>query len=458
MSRDITRRAARIVAICAVALGAAGVPAGAQVVPNAEWRTIGTEHFRVHFTPELEPLARRTAANAERAWAQLAAELPPPRGTVDIVVTDGADLSNGYATPFPTNRIVVYAYPPVDNPSLRFYDDWNTIVVTHELVHIFHLDRTRGWWRLAQHVFGRSPFLFPNQYVPAWVTEGIAVHYESRLTGSGRVAGTFHRTLATDAARAGTLPAPSQVSLASSRFPGGEAAYAYGGLFIDYLSRTRGDSTIARFVNQVAGAPVPFLLGRSSRRAFGVPFDRAWREWRDSLAAEAPDVPAHGAFAGLTDGVWQAQGPRWLGDSLVVAGLNTGREMPGAYAVALDGRRHRIGRRNDASVNEPLAGGALLYAQPDFVSPYEIRDDLYVMRDGRERRLTHGARLSRPDARADGEIVAVQALPGTTRLVRVSADGERIEPITGASLDSSWTEPRWSPDGSRIAAVRWREG
>ncbi|HEY0972229.1 MAG TPA: hypothetical protein VGE02_14770 [Gemmatimonadales bacterium] len=457
----LAARAARAALVASALAGAIGAPAaraGAQLAPQAEWRTIGTEHFRVHFTPELEPLARRAAASAERAWAQLAAELTPPRGTVDIVVADNVDVSNGYATTFPTNRIVVFAHPPVDSPSLRFYDDWSALVVTHELAHVFHLDRTRGWWRVAQGVFGRSPFLFPNQYTPAWVTEGIAVYYESRLTGSGRVAGTFHRTLATEAARTGSLPSPSAVSLASSRFPGGDAAYAYGGLFIDYLARTRGDTTLARFVDVVAGAPVPFLLDRSARSAFGVSFTRAWREWRDSLAAGATEPPARGVFGDLTDGVWQAQGPRWLGDSVLVAGLNTGREVPGAYEVALDGRMRRVGRRNDASVNDPLAGGGLLYAQPDYVSPYELRNDLYVARGGRDRRLTHGARLSRPDARADGTIVAVQALPGTTRLVRVSPDGADVEPLTVATLDTAWAEPRWSPDGTRIAAVRWRQG
>ncbi len=453
--RPLASRAA-VLGACALLLPSAH--AGAQLVPDAEWRTISTEHFRVHFTPELEQLARRTAASAERAWTQLAGELAPPRGTVDIVVADNVDFSNGYATTFPTNRIVVYAHPPVDNPALRFYDDWGTLVVTHELAHLFHLDRTRGWWRAAQAVFGRNPLFFPNQYTPAWVTEGIAVHYESRLTGSGRVAGTFHRTLAAEAARAGTLPALSAVSLASSRFPGGDAAYGYGGLFIDHLARTRGDTTLARFVDAVAGAPIPFLLDRSARRAFGISFTSAWREWRDSLESGVPEVAGRGTFGDLTDGVWQAQGPRWVGDSTLVAGLNTGRRTPGAYEVALDGRVRRIARRNDASVNDPLAGGGLLYAQPDYVSPYELRNDLYVSRDGRERRLTRGARLSRPDARADGSIVAVQALPGTTRLVLLASDGGEVRPLTSASLDTSWAEPRWSPDGARIAAVRRRAG
>ena len=37
---------------------------GAQVAPDEAWRTLETAHFRVHFTPELEALARRADAHA----------------------------------------------------------------------------------------------------------------------------------------------------------------------------------------------------------------------------------------------------------------------------------------------------------------------------------------------------------------------------------------------------------
>src|SRR5207248_9016815 len=85
----------------------------AQINPAAHWHTLTTPHFYIHFTPPLEPLGRRIAADAERAYAQLARELHPPRGMIDVVLSDDVDFSNGSATPTPTNRIVIYANPPV---------------------------------------------------------------------------------------------------------------------------------------------------------------------------------------------------------------------------------------------------------------------------------------------------------------------------------------------------------
>src|SRR5262245_4568588 len=216
-------------------------PIAAQLSPNANWRTIDTKHFYVHFTPELEPLARRIAGAAERAYEQLSKELHPPRGKIDVVLSDDVDFSNGSATPYPTNRIVIYANPPVSESALRYNNDWGQLVITHELTHIFHLDRARGIWGLGQYVFGRAPLLFPNFYSPLWLTEGLAVYFESRLAGAGRIEGSEHRMIARSAAADHAFPALGSVSAAAGRFPFGETAYAYGSLFIDYVAKSRGE-------------------------------------------------------------------------------------------------------------------------------------------------------------------------------------------------------------------------
>jgi len=457
-------------ATLALAAGCAlgGAPAGAQVVPNARWRTLRTPHFRVHFTPPLEEQARRAAASAEAAYAGLAAELVPPRGPVDLVIADNVDYSNGYATVVPTPRIVVYAHPPVEGQTLRFYDDWNALVITHELTHVFHLDRARGIWRVAQRVFGRNPVLFPNSYAPSWLVEALAVYYESRLTGYGRLAGTQHRLFARSSAAAGAVPRLDELSLATPRFPGGTAAYAYGSLLLDYMARERGAEHVGRFVERTSGALIPYRLDRAARRSFGIGFEGAWRQWRDSLLRGSAARPSPGAplpgWRELTREGWYAEYPRWLDSATIVYPANTGREVPGVYRLDTTGRRQRVGRRNNLEPNVPLdpacnAGCPLLFGQLDYVGPYEVRSDLYVQRGGRERRLTRGARLSHPDARADGAIVALQAVPSSTRLVRVTADGRAITPLTAASPDTQWAEPRWSPAGDRVAAVRrTREG
>jgi len=441
-----------------LSLACAGT-ASSQLVPNDDWRTLQTAHFRVHFTPPLEQQARRAAVNAERAYAQLAAELTPPRGPIDVVIADNVDYVNGYATPFPSNRIVVFAHPPIDMSGLRHYDDWNALVLTHELAHVFHLDRTRGIWKLGQAVFGRNPVLFPNAYAPSWVIEGIAVYFESRLTGAGRLESSEHSMIARAAVREDRLPKLHELSPASSRFPGGEVVYVYGSLLFDYLARTRGPGTIRDFVERTSGSVLPFLLTPTSRGAFGMSFETAWQAWRDSLRrTERPGAELLPAWRQVTKGGRTALFPRWLGDTTLIYAGNKGDEVPAAYELSLGGDERKLGRRNNASPNVPMPGGGVLFAQSDFIGPNHFRSDLYVEQNGAQRRLTRGARLSLPDVRADGRIVAVQAMPGATRLVSVSPDGRTIVPLTESTLDVQWADPRWSPDGTRIVAVKQSRG
>ena len=433
--------------------------ASAQLPPNDHWRTLHTRHFRVHFTPPLEQEARRAAVNAERAYAELSTELVPPRGTIDLVVSDNVDYVNGYATPFPSNRIVVFARPPTDASGLRNYDDWNALVITHELTHIFHLDRSRGIWRLGQAFFGRNPLLFPNLYEPRWVLEGLAVYYESRLTGTGRLESAEHTMTARAAALANTIPTLQELSPGTSRFPGGEVIYVYGSLLFDYLSRTKGPASIRDFVERGSKTLFPFFLTHTSRGAFGMSFQTAWEQFRDSLVREmhAPQEVMPG-WRQLTGAGRIALFPRWIGDTALVYGGDKARETGAAYEVGLSGRKKNLGRRNAPSPNLRMPDGSMLFSQPDYLDPYHIRNDLFVQRRGEQIRLTTGARLTVPDVRADGEIVAVQDMPATTRLVRISPDGRKLVPLTTTSLDAQWADPRWSPDGSRIAAVRQTHG
>ena len=445
--------------VLALALAVVGVPAvtRAQVRPDAKWRTIPTRHFLIHFSPATEEFARRSAVDAEHAYEQLARELVPPRGKIDLVISDDVDYSNGYATSIPTNRIVVYAHPPVDALSLRNYGDWGMLVITHELTHIFHLDRVRGPWSALQHVFGRNPALFPAYYEPSWLVEGLAVYYESRLTGVGRLQSSDFRAVARATALGGVFPRLGDLSSSSTHFPGGVTVYVYGSLLFDELARAHGDSGVPRFVERSSGQLIPFFLDRAARKSFGATFSDAWRAVRDSALAGAgvarPPLPGWRSLAGGFDA---AEYPRWRDSSLIVS-ASTGRETPGAYRIDQHGNSTRLGRRVGGGANSPLADGSLLVAQLEFDGPYQVRSDLYI-EGPHSRRLTHNARLSQPDARSDGEIVAARIDAGTTHLVRVARDGSRTWPLVRATLDTQWAEPRWSPDGQRIVAVRIPRG
>ena len=433
--------------------------AEAQPAPWRHWRTLDTPHFRVHVERGLEDVGRRAAAAAEVAYGKLEREMAAPRGTIDLVVSDDADYSNGYAVVSPTNRVVVFATPPIEHAGLRFNDDWLEVVITHELTHVFHLDRTRGVWRAAQAVFGRAPSLFPNAYGPSWLVEGLAVYEESRLTRGGRLNDAQHKLYARAGAIEGKLFRLDELSLGTSRFPAGEGAYGYGSLFVDWLARTHGDTSVRRFVDAQAAQIIPYWLDPSAKRAFGTTFGAAYRAWSDSVIRSVGErrAPLPG-WRELTSHGWFATSPRWVNDSTLVYTGSDGRETNAAFLLTTSGVRTRLGRRDTREASVPLPDGGLLYAQLDFTNPQEVRSDLYVERDGRTTRLTHGGRFIQPDVSRGGTIVAVQLEPTRSRLVMMLPDARVMRVLREAAPDEVWAEPRWSPDGRWLVAAHRRPG
>ena len=428
-------------------------PAAAQD-PSGHWRTLHTQHFRVHFRPEYRARAVVAAREAERAYALLSGELHPPRGIIDLTLSDDVDAANGFTTVFPSNRFTIFLVPPVTDPGLQNYDSWDRLVIVHELTHVFHLDRSRGLWKTLQAVFGRAPGLFPNQYQPSWVIEGLATYYESRFTTGGRADGTFHREIVGADAAAGRARSPWD-ALYFSRWPDGLAPYAYGSRFWDYVSRTAGDSVVPHFIEATSGQLIPFRVGRQLRHA-GVP-NALTDVWTRSVVAAAPE--RSGTRSQLIDGRLRFEPvPRIAvnGRSLAYVhddwrGARRLRVIDPATGAVL--RSHRV----NGQVSYDWLGDTLVVAQLDYTARWTVRSDLWRWSpDGAWTRVTTGARVMEP--RTGGGLLST---------LKLTPGGEM--PSAGAQAnDATWGPAVPSPDGrwmvaprnrhGRWALVRWRAG
>lgn len=448
-------------------------PAAGQLPPDESWRTLETSHFRVTYPEGLEELARRAGERAERAWGLLEQRfVEAPSGTVDLVLTDHADISNGYSNVFPSNRIVIFAPPPVDDYSLSLMDEWMELVVTHELVHIFHFDLDRGLTRAFRSVFGRLPVSwpsFPGSATPGWTVEGIATYYESALTRGGRIRGSFHDMILRTAVLEGAFESLNQVSGDSPVWPGGQRYYVYGSLFLHHLLETHGEEAMGRFVEAVAGQWVPFRLDAAAQEAFGESFSQAWDRWRQELEARYGALEEELAARGpltvpetLTgEGHYALHpAPSPTGDDLAFARFDGRSDIQIRLLSIQAPESRKLARTNSLSALAWAPGGRVLFSQLEYNDPYRIWDDLYLAdREGKVTRLTEGKRLDHPHVAPDGEVaVAVQDQGGTNRLVLVTLDTGEVRPLTSFRSSIHWAYPRWSPDGRWIAVSRWQTG
>ncbi|MGH9141991.1 MAG: hypothetical protein ACRD2I_12745 [Vicinamibacterales bacterium] len=469
-------------AVLLVAAVRPGTARGASLFdPALRFRVLPTEHFVIHFHQGEEPLAQRLARIAEETWRALERSLglAPPRRT-RIVLADQTELFNGYATPVPFNTVVLYAVTP--SGSGANFDDWLRLMFTHEFTHILHLDRSEGWARVARNIFGRTPYAFPNLFLPPWQIEGLATYEESRVTGEGRLHAGDFRAIVDQAAKDGRLEPLDRVNGGLTDWPGGAAAYAYGAGFHQYLADRFGRSTLAALADATAHR-VPYLAAPAFTRVYGESLGNLWRDYHASLMTTAAPQPVDSTITRLTHEGFTVSGPRFdrhscgrCAPAVVYSAVNPDG-FPALYRVDLDaaGAPRRLATRYLGSTTG-IGRDDIYFDQLELHRNVGLYGDLYAWSraDGRVRRLTWDARLLDPDVSGDGKtLVCVRNQPGRRDLVLVRlgpggadraagpSDAIAVPPQITTLIAEPGTQfdaPKWSPDGSTIAVERHRQG
>ncbi|HEX8154098.1 MAG TPA: hypothetical protein VF698_13275 [Thermoanaerobaculia bacterium] len=465
----------RRLALALTLLAALPAVAATEYPPFFRWQTIATEHFFIHFHQGEEELARRAAAIAEEVHVRLTARMDwTPRARTHLVLTDHVDVSNGSATTFPRNRIEVFVSAPGGDPSspLEFYDNWLSLVIAHEYAHILHLDQARGLPAFLRKVLGRHPAAFPNQYVPLWMTEGLATLIESEETDAGRLKGTFVDMVLRTAAIENRWRTAAQAGGLTAQWPGGNARYFFGSKFLQWVERRYGREALARYFTEFSTNVIPYRVNATAEDVFGTEMSSLYEQWSREQQQVYREEHARLATRGftarerITELGYETKYPEVSPDGTRVAYAHRGpyedasirvRETSGTAGAAP--QRERTLRVNTIS---PLSwspdGTTIAFAQLEYHRTFSLLSDLWLWRVGGEaKRLTRGARLKDPAFAPDGKtLIAVQNEAGRNRLVEVDAATGAIRPLVEPDEVTQFSEPTMR--GERIAVAEWRAG
>ncbi|MGH9456689.1 MAG: TolB family protein [Thermoanaerobaculia bacterium] len=472
--------------------------------PHAEWRTIETEGFRVHYPAPWEAWARRTAARLEETRDRVEAEVGwEIEEEIDVLVMDPMAVANGMALPFiGWPRLVLWTNPPPPESVIGFYRDWTEILTVHELAHLAHLLRPsrNPLRRFLNPALPLSPIAFR---APRWVTEGYATLIEGDLTASGRPHGDFRATVLRRWAQQGRLPSYSQLASDRSHWLGMSMAYLVGSAYLDWLREREGDDSL-----QKLWARLTAREQRSFEEAFTGVFgdDPAtlYRRFTAELTASAIAVeralePSLREGELWQDLSWTTGDPALSPDGTKLVTVLRKREGPSRLVVlplapdeeAEERYRERIEEmlerdpedvapvRRKPLPREPLhelvtADGAEPYSprwSPDGESILSVRfepdadgffhPDLFrwIPESGEVERITYFADVRDADPSPDGgRAVAVRNRFGFSELVTVDLATGSVTSLTPPSLEITYATPRWSPDGARLAWVEQSEG
>lgn len=470
-------------------------------VPSLRWQTIRTEHFRIHYEPELADWARNLAGQIESVRTAVAARVgyTPPR-VIDIIVEDPLNLPNGSAWPlltYPAMRF--WATPPAPTSGLANLRGWGEVLAVHEYAHLAHLLRpSRKPLAFPLAVLGVTP-LGPIVSAPAWVAEGYATLIEGELTGAGRPNSALRAGVLRTLALEGDLPAYGALDN-PGRFNGGAMRYLVGSAYLEWLQAARGDSALPQLWRRMTarsgrefpaaftgtfGEPPQVLYGRFSaevtQRAFAAkaeleaqPEARGALAQRWGMASGAPDVSPNGERL-----VLRRVTPNGPGGPMLYSLL------PDTAAPRRDSTRlAKLLKKDpeDVAAYSPFPRayrrlavlgpvGGVPYDAPRFFADGErvlvtrsvrlgdgrARSDLFIWNtdNGKVRRVTRGAGIQLADPTPDGRAAAaLQCGAGTCSVVVVDLANGAQRVLAAGGIDRAYSGVRVSPDGRFVATAR----
>lgn len=256
---------------------------------QAEWRSLQAEHFYVHYRELRRAVAVDVVQRAEAVHALLAERTGyVPQTRTHVVLWDGTDSANGYATPLFENQIGFYlTLPSLADQYLAGFpaspDDWLTLLLLHEYAHILHLDLRSEAAEKVTSIFGRIPLLSsPLLMTPPFLLEGFAVYHES-LHGGGRGSGTYYDMFLRAAVLADRVPRVDQVlgQYSLGRWQPGGHTYFYGYFFLHYLQEKYGAELLHRLNEELMHRPDS--LAGALRNVTGISLESLWAEWLEEI-------------------------------------------------------------------------------------------------------------------------------------------------------------------------------
>lgn len=458
--------------------------------PDEKWRTFETEHFYIHFEAGNEEGAERTAMIAEKAWEELSIGFGHRVFLkIHVTLSDVQDTANGRATAAPYPQIIAYTTAPEALSVLEAYDDWLDILITHELVHVVHLDTVHGLNRIVNGLFGfgvLGKVSQPNIVQPRWMVEGIATMYESDLSTQGRRRSAQFDAFLRMAVLEGTFQSIDQVSSSARVFPHGTSVYLYGVHFMQYIGARYGYDKLRELNHIYAGQLVPYGINKAIEKILGITFYQLWEEFKQDtrrrFRAQARRIRSRGLRQGrrMTFSGETTRYPMWGKDDAHIYFYQAdGHREEGLKRLDARGGRVREGigiGRQGANVDvehvldvEDPGESSFVGATDDIIfdqmGTYDFRyrwSDLWRFNGGdpkRAEQLTFGKRAMEPHVSPDGRTVVFRRNDiAQSRMAFLDLDtGDVVEHPPFDRMSQVYT-PRWHPDGHRVAFSGWRDG
>src|SRR4030066_1054523 len=263
---------------------------------DSPWLERESENFKIIFREYHLHLINHILVSAEKAFKPLSELFNyVPADKIIINTYDVSDYGFAATSTTPQNFIRFEIEPMEPGYEVVPYNERIQWLISHELVHVIVNDAEVGFESFCRSVFGKVPpektqplsVLYSlltnyNRYSPRWHQEGIAVFFETWLSGGyGRVLGSFDEMYFRSLVYEGkdfssqldleTLLSHNSILLENIH-------YIYGGRFVAYLSIIYGTEKVLDWFKTKEGNAYRGFEGKF-RKVFDEDFYKAWNDF-----------------------------------------------------------------------------------------------------------------------------------------------------------------------------------
>ncbi|MBN2695452.1 hypothetical protein JXR93_12390 [bacterium] len=255
-----------------------------------EWKTIESKNFKLSYESDFELMAQKAIEDLEAAHKLLIKYLKNTPPKTRVVISDTVDDSNGFARLLPFPLIHLYPYPPETDSELGYYSDWLFSLLVHEYTHTVHLTSMGAIHKFINSILG--PTVTPSQLLPKWIIEGIAVYFESQLTGRGRVNSPYYQMMFRTSILHHNFSL-AEISNITTIYPYGGLYYLYGAFFIYYLFQNDyNKSELASFIKNYGEQLIPYGINGAYKKGSNKTFENCYDDFIKEKKQEAKNLLA----------------------------------------------------------------------------------------------------------------------------------------------------------------------
>lgn len=460
-----------------------------EVSPNQKFKVQRAGIFEVIYNAQQQDLADFYTQKLLDAEKILRPEFQYFPKKLIVILNDKTDVTNGYATRIPYPHLMIYPVVPGPTESLADYGDWVLEFLVHEIVHILNFEPATGLAKYLRPVFGS--ILAPNLLLPQWWKEGLAVHYESKALGKGRLNSPFQDAQVRAWVQSDQLFDfdLAEINEAIPTWPRGMRPYLFGSLFWADLTEKYGPQ-VADQLNQQHGGRIPYFLNGATENLLDLDYEKLYNNALKTTSEKARaqiatlekiSPTAHQEFKNVflystlpsvaPSGKWMA----FIGtDRRDRRFLKIYEKQDGLFKES----RSAVEIRNDENEislprhEAPDSGSIqrvswfhqknqMIYDKIDAVNSIQRLSDLYIYNFDLKKtmRLTHSGRAREASvAPSDSRIVFIDTKGGRTRLILMDLETKQSKVLLTSEIGERLSTPEFMDEDHIIFAHRQSPG